>query len=92
MPLFYFQLEDDFSSREKDAWDLKDLATAKCAAVRYAGEILCDAADTFWNAAQWKLTVTDEAGLTLFTLELVGTDAPALSRPSLNIAPQNQQG
>ena len=92
MTLFYFQLEDSVSSRERDAWDLQDIAAAKCAAVRYAGEILCDSSGTFWNAAEWKLTVTDETGLALFTLELIGTDAPALSRAGRDLPLPSRQG
>lgn len=60
--------------------DFQDLQTAKCEAVRFAGELLCDAADRFWDDADFEMTVTDEKGLILFTMRVVGTEAPAIRR------------
>ena len=55
-----------------------NLRTAKREAVQYAGELLCDAAEHFWDNADFELTVTDDRGLILFTLRVVGTEAPAV--------------
>jgi hypothetical protein len=46
--------------------------------VRYAGELLRDAGEHFWDDADFDLTVTDAKGLILFTMRIVGTVAPAL--------------
>lgn len=55
-----------------------DLRIAKCEAVRYAGSLLCDLAENFWDDADFELTVTDEEGLILFTMRVVGTEAPVI--------------
>ncbi|MGI8706496.1 MAG: DUF6894 family protein [Sphingomicrobium sp.] len=58
--------------------DLPDLATAKCEAVRYAGRLLCDQASEFWDRGDFLMTVTDDQGLTLFTLQFNAFEAPAI--------------
>lgn len=77
MPRYFFHVEDGASLRDEDGAELKDLATAKCEAVKLAGQMLCESASGFWENEEWKLTATDEAGLTLFCLHFVGIDAPA---------------
>jgi len=75
MPHFFFQVDglpDDLRM------DLPDTATAKCEAVRYAGRLICEEADRFWDKADFTMTVTDEAGLVLFSLILSGVDAPVI--------------
>jgi hypothetical protein len=51
-----------------------------------AGQIVCDDARTFWDKAEWLLTVSDAGGLTLFQLQLIGTDAPVISRSAVAVA------
>jgi hypothetical protein len=57
-----------------------DVQRAKGEAVAYAGRLLCDAAERFWDNADFELTVTNGKGLILFTLRIVGTEAPAVRR------------
>jgi hypothetical protein len=75
MPRYYFHTDD---LRDPEGSELESLVVAKCEAVKLAGRIICDASDTFWNNAEWSMTVTDEKGLTLFQLQIVGTDAPSI--------------
>ena len=50
-------------------------------AKRSASRVSCyDAADRFWDDADFEMTVTDEKGLILFTMRVVGTEAPAIRR------------
>jgi hypothetical protein len=58
--------------------DFPSVHEAKCAAVKYAGQLLADAAEHFWDAADFELTVTDGKGLILFTMRVVGIEAPAI--------------
>lgn len=58
--------------------ELPTIAAAKCEAVRYAGTLICEEAERFWDAAEFNMTVADENGLTLFTLTLIGTEAPTM--------------
>ena len=76
MPIFHFVVQD---GSEAVALELPNIAAAKCEAARYAGRLLCDAADTFWGNAEFAMTVTDEIGLVLFSLTMSGIDAPVIA-------------
>lgn len=75
MPRYFFHTDD---LPDTDGVDLGGHAIAKCEAVKMAGRIVCDASDTFWDSAEWSMTVADERGLTLFQLLVIGTDAPSV--------------
>ena len=68
--------------------ELPSIAQAKCEAARYAGHLLCDAAENFWDTAELTMRVANESGLVLFTVTISGTDAPAIrSDPVIQIRP-----
>jgi hypothetical protein len=86
MPRYFFHIEDGVAVQDDEGVELKDLALAKCEAVRLAGQMICDSASDFWDKEEWKLTATSEDGLTLFCLQFIGTEAPAaggFGRPNL---------
>ena len=60
--------------------DLPDLDAARREAVRYAGELLGDEDADFAVSEDWTITVADRTGLTLFTVTMLWTGAPALKR------------
>jgi hypothetical protein len=59
------------------------LKAARRTAVELAGRLLIEQAETFWNGDDWRMNVTNEAGLTLFTLTFFATDAPSLRQERL---------
>jgi hypothetical protein len=66
--------------------DLPNLAAAKCEAVRYAGRLICEQANTFWDKGDFAMSVTDETGLILFSLVLSGVDAPVIrAEPKISV-------
>lgn len=75
MPRFYVRVE---GTPDDLGMDLPSLAAAKCAAVRYAGRLICEQANNFWDKGDFAMSVTDETGLILFSLVLTGVDAPAI--------------
>ena len=75
MPRFFFHTDN---IRDVDGTELKSVAVAKCEAIKLAGRIICDEASEFWDRAEWTLTVSDDRGLTLFELCIVGTDSAAI--------------
>ena len=86
MPRFYFHTNDpaEGTVQDDEGMDFSSVQTAKCEAVAYAGRLLCDVAPCFWDDADFELTATDDQGLIVFTLRVVGTQAPAVwsaSRP-----------
>ena len=74
MPKFHFHLDDQ---RDEQGLELADLAAAKCEALEFAARHICDAANAFWDRKDWTLSVTDERGLTLVQLHIVGTQSAA---------------
>jgi hypothetical protein len=79
VPRFIFHTNDPDQSPALPR-QFKSISEAKCEAVRFAGQLLCDAADHFWNTADFELTVADEKGLILFSMRLVGIEAPAIRK------------
>ncbi len=80
MPRYFFHIEDGVTPHDDEGTELRDIDAAKCEAARYCGRMICDDAATFWNRKELILTVTDEAGLVLFSLQFVGIEAPATQR------------
>ena len=80
MPRYYFHIEDSSNVPDTLGMDLPSLAAAKCEAVRYASKLICDEAQGFWDAGEFQMTVADEKGLTLFSINLTLTavDAPSI--------------
>lgn len=80
MPRFYFHTNHpaERNVQDDEGMDFANIHDAKCQAVAYAGRLLCDAAEHFWDSGDFELTVTDESGLILFTMRVVGTEAPAI--------------
>lgn len=76
MPKFHFHLDDN---SDEQGLELPDFAAAKCEALEFAARHICDAASAFWDRENWTLTVTNERGLTLLQLQIVGTQSPAAS-------------
>jgi carbohydrate-selective porin OprB len=90
VPRYFFYTNNPDAPGSPEGWDFKSVAIAKCEAVRFAGQLLCDSAESFWDGADFEMTVTDEKGLILFTMRLVGTEAPAIrkdARPSSALRP-----
>ena len=76
MARYFFQVDGD-PSPDDEGTDIACLNDAKRQAVKFAGRAISDNAGEFWDQGEWKLTVADTKGLTLFSLTLVGTEAKA---------------
>jgi hypothetical protein len=76
MRKFYFHLDGE---PDAHGLELPDLAAAKCEALEFAARHICDAANAFWDREEWTLTVTDERGLSLLQLHILGTQSAATS-------------
>ena len=85
MPIFYFDVDDGEPALLCEGQDLESLAVAKCQAVQMAGRIICDAAQDFWERAELTLTVSDSHRLTMFTLQIIGTEAPVLQGSQVDV-------
>ena len=56
---------------------LADLAAVKCEAAKVAASIVVAAADDVWQRCEWTVTVTDDFGMKVLELRIVGTERPA---------------
>ncbi len=80
MPRFFFHTNNpaERTVQDDEGMEFPSVHEAKCQAVVYAGQLLRDVAEKFWDNADFELTVTNDHGLILFTMRVVGTEAPAV--------------
>ena len=79
MERFFFHLDDGSGEpHDLDGIELENVEAARCQAVELIAETLCNSPKTFWDADSYRVTVTDAAGLTLFSVEMIATLAPAM--------------
>ena len=83
MARYFFNTENGDVHSDHEGIELPSLAAARVEAVRLSGALLQDIAPEFWSTSAWNMTVTDEAGLILFTIDVSGAASPAasVSRP-----------
>ena len=77
MPRFFFHHTDGAFDPDDEGTDYPDLTTARAEAVRYAGEIVRDRPDEVWAGDTFRIEVSDEGGMLLCTIVVLGLDAPA---------------
>ena len=75
MQSFYFRVE---GHSEDLGMELPSVASAKCEALQYATKLICDQGERFWESGRFHMTVADDADVILFSLVLIGIDAPAV--------------
>jgi hypothetical protein len=75
---YFFHLEDGRLIDDQDGTELDSLEAAKHEAVQLIGQTLCHEPSKFWSAETYRVSVADEDGLILFTLEMVATLSAAL--------------
>jgi len=56
---------------------LADLPAVKCEAAKVAAGLLAAAADDAWRGREWTVTVTDDRGVKVLELRVVGSEMPA---------------
>jgi hypothetical protein len=78
MPRFFFHLDDGTPASTDESVELPDLGAARELALRYLGQSLSEGPSVFWSRGDWRLTVTDESRLTLFSVHVVATEAPSI--------------
>jgi hypothetical protein len=85
VPSYFFRTNHpaERSLQADEGLDFASIHEAKGQAGVYAGQLLCDAKEHFWDSADFELTVTDENGLILFAMRVMGTVAPAIRTPPL---------
>ena len=80
MERFYFHLTSTHDTPDLEGVDLDGLEAARCHAVKMIADVLCETPKAYWDAEIYRVTVTDEGRLILFTVEMVSTDAPSIAK------------
>ena len=79
MPKFYFHTQDGHVTHDEDGTILPNLASARREAVRISCQMLRMREDAVWLTRSWQMTVTDEVGLVLFTIDVAAHLSPAVA-------------
>ncbi len=77
MPSYHFEVNGPADGGYARVVEFSDHAEAKREALKLAGTLVADAAETFWDKPEWMLIVRDDAGMTLFQLQVLGAEGPA---------------
>ena len=75
--LFFFNQLNGESRPDDQGTDFATINEARLEAVRYAGEVMRDHPTLVWEGEDFRIQVTDDTKLLLFTVIVVGVDAPA---------------
>ena len=84
MARYFFHSEDGEFVRDEEGTELRDIAAARVEAVKVAAEILHERPDELWEHQAWRLIVTDDRDLTLFTIEVSAQPSAAMSDPRVS--------
>jgi len=76
MPRYHFNVLDDVSMPDSEGQELTDLASARCEAVKLCGSLIRELDADFWDGEEWKMEVTNDRGLILFSLLFIAVKAP----------------
>jgi len=76
MPRYHFHCADGSREPDVDGIELANDEAAQQEAVALAGQILKDDPKLIWNKGQWRVEVTDDSNMLLFTVVTLAMDAP----------------
>ncbi|MGI3902394.1 MAG: DUF6894 family protein [Janthinobacterium lividum] len=77
MPRFFFHRADGVFDPDEVGSELPDLASARIEAVRFAADSIRDQPMEVWQGHNFRVEVSDEEGMLLCTVVILGLDAPA---------------
>lgn len=80
MPRYFFHTADGSRARDVDGTELPDHGAARKEAIMFAGSSLRDCPDLLWDGRDFRVEVTDEREMLLFTIIMLAVDAPASGR------------
>jgi len=80
MARYYFNTVDGEVVNDGEGVEFSDGADAEVEAVLLTGALLREHAKEFWKTGSFTVTVTDDAGLALFTIVTEAIRAPATTR------------
>jgi hypothetical protein len=85
MPRYHFHLTSGHENLDAEGTDLASLPMARGHAVKMIADVLCVSPEMYWEHEVYRVTVADEVGLTLFTVEMNSHDAPATQQAQAKV-------
>lgn len=79
---FFFHAEDGESFPDTTGTELTGPHAARVEAVRIAAQLLERDPEEFWREGALRIVCSDDVGLTLFSIEVLGVQSAAASPPS----------
>jgi phage terminase large subunit-like protein len=74
---YFFNLAGAVYDPDNEGYELPSLGDARVMAAKHAGEVLRDRPGIVWQGEELRVEVTDKNRLVMFTLIVVGVDAPS---------------
>ena len=78
MPRYFFHRTDGGFEPDIEGTQLPNLDAARAEAVRFAAGVVQDHPDYVWEGRDFRIEVTDEGGMLLCTVVVLGIVAPAM--------------
>jgi len=79
MPRYFFHNEDGRCYPDATGVELPDMAAVRHTALQVLTEMMDLHEKDVWDTGAWRVTVADEAGLTLYVVDLAITGSAAVS-------------
>ena len=77
MPRYFFATADGTRETDHIGTQLANIAAARVEAIRYAGDVLSDQPGMLWDGEDFRVEVSDETGLVLFTVVTMAMNSSA---------------
>lgn len=77
---YFFNLAGAVHDPDNVGCELATMGEARLMAARHAGELLRDRPGAVWEGEELRIEVTDENQMVMFTLIVLGVDAPTGSK------------
>jgi hypothetical protein len=78
VPRYFFHFDGVDPAEDTEGTEVTNIAEAQREAAGLIGAALCDEPGAFWKADRYRVTVADERGLILFTVEMICNLAAAM--------------
>jgi phage terminase large subunit-like protein len=75
--LYFFNIAGAAYDPDVEGFELASMGEARLMAAKHAGELLRDRPGLVWQGEELRVEVTDSNQLVLFTVIVLGVDAPA---------------
>lgn len=80
MPRFHFNIYEGHASKDQQGTELENYEMARRQAIALAGSVLVEESREPQVGNEWRVEVTDERGLILYRLDIMVSEAAAVSQ------------